>query len=119
MATVQINGEVKVSESKKVVTIWEEYLASYFQDGSQKTRPAKRKWTIWFNTPIAIENGDFLEVRGELSTRMGTYEKDGEIKNAVEHSINNPEIVQLKQIPQDKPKNVDLDDLAKYGHAPF
>jgi hypothetical protein len=117
MASVIINGEVKVSESRKSVTLWEDFIVEY-KDGNKFER--KRKWTIWFDQQTSLETGDWVEIKGELSTKVETYEKDGETKTAVGHTINNPALLQLKpnsDAPATKPR--DLDDEAKYGTAPF
>ena len=118
MAKVIISGEAKVSESRKSLTIWEDYIAEY-ADGNKYER--KRMWTVWFQQPIqTIETGDWVELKGELSTKLETYEKDGEEKTAVGHTINHPVILQhkAKEAPVEaKPR--DLDDEAKYGGMPF
>ncbi len=117
MAQVIINGEAKVSDSRTSVTIWEEFVVEY-KDGNKFER--KRKWQVWFNAPVSFETGDWVEIKGDLSTKLETYEKDGETKTAVGHTINNPLIISLKQKNgfADAPRE-DLDDLAKYGNAPF
>jgi hypothetical protein len=116
MAAVIVSGEAKVSESRKSLTIWEDFIVEY-KDGNKFER--KRKWTVWFNQAIqSIETGDWVEIKGELSTKLEAYEKDGETKSAVGHTINNPLILQHKQkqaAPDTKIR--DLDDEAKY--APF
>jgi len=117
MATVIISGEAKVSESRKSLTVWEEFIVEY-KDGNKFER--KRKWQVWFNGFIdSIESGDWVEIKGELGTKLETYEKDGETKTAVGHAINDPQILQVKPKTQPKDKAVDADDLAKYGNAPF
>lgn len=116
MAQVIINGEAKVSESRTSVTIWEDFVVEY-KDGNKFER--KRKWTVWFNSQVSFETGDWVEIKGELSTKIETYEKDGETKSAVGHTINNPTMLQVKQKDGSSSKPADLDDLAKYGNAPF
>ena len=116
MARVFISGDAKVSDSRTSAIIWEDFIVEY-KDGNKFER--KRKWTIWFNSPIsAFDSGDWVELSGELGTKLETYEKDGETKTAVSHAINNPEVIQvkLKEVPKvAKPR--DPDDEAKY--APF
>jgi hypothetical protein len=115
MAKVTISGEAKISDSGTAVTIWEDFIVEY-KDGNKFER--KRKWVIWFNSQVtAFETGDWVEVSGELGTKLETYDKDGETKSAVGHSINEPRVLQVK--PKTATKTVDLDDLAKYGNAPF
>lgn len=116
MATVQVHGTAKVSESKRTVSIWEEFTVTY-KDGNSFER--KRKWTVWFNNEVSFNTGDWIEVKGELSTKTGSYEKDGETVQTVEHSINEPKLLQVSAKTQEKVPTVDLDDLAKYGNAPF
>lgn len=111
MAAVTISGDVKVSESRKVLTIWEQYTAEYLVQGVPKVREAKRKWTVWFNVPGTINDGDWVELRGELGTKIGSYEKDGETKQAVEHSINAPTIIAHKA--KEQPLVRDVDDEAR------
>jgi hypothetical protein len=116
MATVIISGEAKVSESRKSLTIWEDFVVEY-KDGNKFER--KRKWQVWFNGITDINTGDWVEVKGELGTKLEAYEKDGETKSAVGHSINDPIVLQVKAKQEPKTAAVDLDDLAKYGNAPF
>jgi hypothetical protein len=116
MATVQIHGTAKVSESKRTVTIWEEFTVTY-KDGNTFER--KRKWSIWFPNEVSFNDGDWIEVKGELGTKTGSYEKDGETIHTVEHSINEPKLLQVSAKTQAKEPTVDVDDLAKYGSAPF
>lgn len=118
MATTRVNGDVKVSESGKALTLWETYTYEYLENGVPKLREAKRKWTIWFTKPVeGILSGDWVEIEGQLGTKVGAWEKDGETKSVVDHIINAPSILAHKAVAQSKP--VDLDDAAKYGNAPF
>ena len=116
MAKVIISGEAKVSESRKSLTVWEDFIVEY-ADGNKFER--KRKWQVWFNGLTDINSGDWVEIKGELGTKLETYEKDGETKTAVGHSINDPQVLQVKTKEQPSTASVDLDDLAKYGNAPF
>jgi hypothetical protein len=116
MAVVIISGEAKVSESRRSLTIWEDFVVEY-KDGNKFER--KRKWQVWFNGVTDINTGDWVEVKGELGTKLEAYEKDGETKSAVGHSINDPQVLQVKAKQEPKQAAVDPDDLAKYGNAPF
>jgi hypothetical protein len=116
MAKVTISGDAKVSDSRTSVTIWEDFIVEY-KDGNKFER--KRKWTVWFNqAQQTIETGDWVEISGELGTKLETYEKDGETKTAVAHSINDPHVIQVKS-KEPVTKVRDLDDEAKYGGMPF
>ena len=88
-----------------------------YKDGNKFER--KRKWQVWFNGLTDINTGDWVELKGELGTKLEAYEKDGEAKSAVGHSINDPQVLQVKPKSVAKEAAVDLDDLAKYGNAPF
>ena len=114
MALVIISGEAKVSESRRSLTVWEDFVVEY-ADGNKFER--KRKWQVWFNGITDINSGDWVEIRGELGTKLETYEKDGETKSAVGHSINDPEVLRVRAKAEQKPR--DLDDEAKYGGMPF
>ena len=129
MASVTIHGEVKLSESRTKVLLWEISSVTY-ADGNTYER--KTPWTIWFSAPVSFETGDWIEVKGQLSTSIkktkneddtitiGTWTaKDGTIFQTIEHTINDPMILQLRPATTPKEAAVDLDDLGKYGNAPF
>jgi hypothetical protein len=116
MATVIVSGDVKVSESRKQVILWETYDYSYKAEHGFVKKEAKRKWVIWFEGSHAIESGDWVEIEGSFSSRIGSWEKDGETKSVVDHVINEP-VIRVHN-PAIKTK-IDLDDQAKYGNMPF
>jgi len=129
MAVVTIHGEVKLSESRTKVLLWEINSVTY-ADGNTYER--KTPWTIWFSAPVSFETGDWIEVKGQLSTAIkktknedGTFTigtwtgKDGTTWQTIEHTINDPMILQLRPATTPKEAATDLDDLAKYGNAPF
>lgn len=49
------------------------------------------RWTVWADMPVA--SGDRLAVKGHLTARLGSYEKDGEKRHKVERSVNGAELV--------------------------
>lgn len=129
MASVTIHGEVKLNESKTKATLWEITSVTY-ADGNTYER--KTPWTVWFNAPVSFESGDWIEVKGQLSTAIkktknedGTFTigtwtaKDGTIFQTIEHVINEPALLQVRPATAPKQASVDADDLAKYGNAPF
>jgi hypothetical protein len=116
MAKVIVSGDVKVSESGKQVTLWEVYDYTFKGEHGFVTKEARRKWVIWFEFESPLRSGDWVELEGQFSSKIGFWVKDGETKNVVDHVINDPRILQHKPMPQDKP--VDVDDQAKYG-LPF
>jgi hypothetical protein len=129
MAIVIIHGEVKLNDSKTKASIWEVVPVTY-ADGNTYER--KTLWDIWFSAPVSFETGDWIEVKGQLSTgikktknedgsvTIGTWtSKDGAIFQKIEHIINEPTLLQVKAKAAPKEAALDLDDLAKYGNAPF
>lgn len=48
----------------------------------------KRLWTMWMDVAQPFGKGDVIEFTGELGTKNGSYEKDGEKFPTVEHSLN-------------------------------
>ena len=116
MAKVTVSGDVKVSESGKQITLWESYDYTFKSESGYVTREGKRKWVIWFEFENPLRTGDWAEIEGTFSSKVGSWEKDGESKAVVDHVINEPVIRAHK--PSEKAREVDQDDLAKYG-APF
>lgn len=89
VTTVQIivskvaeQGEYK----NRVITGWETF--QIIVKGEPVTK--KRLWTMWLEYPADIIKADVVEFTGELGTKAGTYEKDGNTYNTVEHSLNKP-----------------------------
>lgn len=117
MAKVQINGTISVSEMyPRLVTLWEQYDYEYKGEPKQ----GKRKWSVWFITDAhGLATGDWVELNGSLSTKAVEWNTPGgDVKNLVDHIVNNPELINHKpKAPAEKPR--DLDDEAKYGGMPF
>jgi hypothetical protein len=117
MATATVNGKITVSETTpRLVTLWEQY--TYEFQGT--TKEGKRKWSLWFQTDAHnLKTGDWLEARGQLSTKAVEWTTpEGNVKNLVDHIINEPTIV-THNPGEVAPKPRDLDDEAKYGGMPF
>jgi hypothetical protein len=85
MAKTKLSGIVSSVAKNRIVNLWETFDVN--------GRQAYRKWTIWFDIANDIEKGDFIEVEGDLGTKIGSYEKDGETKQTVECSINSPSLL--------------------------
>lgn len=85
MAKVKLSGIVNSVAKNRIVNIWETF--------DIQGRQVYRKWTIWFEIENDIAKGDFIEVEGDLGTKVGSYEKDGETKQTIEHSINQPTLI--------------------------
>lgn len=88
MAKVTVAGIVNGVAKERIISLWETFDVN--------GREVYRKWTIWADIPWNVAKGDWLEVSGDLGSKMGTYEKNGETKTVVEHSINNPQLVTHK-----------------------
>lgn len=91
MAQITIGGEVNsIGWEGKRISIWENIHAN--------GKDYSRLWTAWFATSVAdqLQEQDFAEITGELSTKIGEYtNKQGEQKVVVEHHLQN---AQLKRV---------------------
>ena len=85
MALITIGGEVSsIGWEGKRVSLWENIHANG-KDNS-------RLWTAWYSESQAfnLQEEDFAEITGELSTKIGEYtNKQGEKKVVVEHHLQN------------------------------
>ena len=91
MPQIQIAGDVNMIRWEgKRVSIWENVQLPNGKEGS-------RLWTCWFSGATDLQENDWAEIRGELSTKIGQYTtKAGEEKTVVEHHIQDAELVQKK-----------------------
>jgi hypothetical protein len=85
MALITIGGEVSsIGWEGKRVSLWENIHAN--------GKDYSRLWTAWFSESQAfnLQEEDFAEITGELSTKIGEYtNKQGEKKVVVEHHLQN------------------------------
>jgi len=85
MALITIGGEVSsIGWEGKRVSLWENIHAN--------GKDYSRLWTAWFSESQAfnLQEEDFAEITGELSTKIGEYtNKAGEKKIVVEHHLQN------------------------------
>ncbi|MGI9142652.1 MAG: hypothetical protein ACR2IJ_05630 [Fluviibacter sp.] len=85
MALITIGGQVNsIGWEGKRISVWEN-IHSNGKDYS-------RLWTAWFSESQAaqLQEEDFAEITGELSTKIGEYtNKAGEQKVVVEHHLQN------------------------------
>ena len=94
MPVIKVNGTVSsvVDGQYQIVKFWETY--------DFKGQERHRIWTAWFsnNLPAGLQEGDWIELEGTLSTKVSTYTpKDAtEAKAIVEHSLNEVSVTQLK-----------------------
>jgi hypothetical protein len=89
MAKVNVAGIVAGVHKERIISLWETFDVN--------GREVYRKWTIWADIPWNVAKDDWLEVTGDLGSKMGTYEKNGETKTVVEHSINSPQLITHKR----------------------
>ena len=80
VASVAQNGDYR----GRVINGWETY--SITLKGEQVTK--KRQWTIWLDVASDLAKDDVVEFTGELGTKNGKFEKDGQEIAVVEHFIN-------------------------------
>ena len=101
MAKVQVQIVVsKVAENGdykgRVISGWETFVINV--KGEQITK--KRQWTMWLELPSPIIKDDVVTFVGELGTKAGSFEKDGNTYQVVEHSLNHPTYtVDVKAVP--------------------
>lgn len=85
MALITIGGQVNsIGWEGKRVSVWENIHAN--------GKDYSRLWTAWFSESQAsqLQEEDFAEITGELSTKIGEYtNKAGEQKVVVEHHLQN------------------------------
>ncbi len=91
MAQITIGGEVNsIGWEGRRISVWENIHAN--------GKDYSRLWTAWFSESQAmnLQEQDFVEITGELSTKIGEYtNKQGEQKIVVEHHLQN---AQLKKV---------------------
>ncbi|NCA07829.1 MAG: hypothetical protein EBS85_03770 [Micrococcales bacterium] len=82
VSAVSQNGDYK----GRVINGWETFQIKI--KGEPVTK--KRQWTMWLELPSNLAKDDVVEFTGELGTKAGTFDKDGQTFQTVEHSINEP-----------------------------
>lgn len=84
MAQVKVVIEVSaLSQDHGYIKGWETF--------DFKGEPRNRLWTVWTRDIANVNEGDVLNVTGDLSTKTNTYlpKNAAEPKTIVEHSLNN------------------------------
>jgi hypothetical protein len=85
MALITIGGQVNsIGWEGRRISVWENIHAN--------GKDYSRLWTAWFAESQAfnLQEEDFAEITGELSTKIGEYtNKQGEQKVVVEHHLQN------------------------------
>lgn len=85
MPIIQVSGQVASSiatqTGKGLVKVWEK--------SNFKGLDKYILWTCWFDVPqLHLGEHDTVQIDGRLSTKIGSYEKNGETKQVVEHHLN-------------------------------
>ncbi len=85
MPIIQVSGQVASSiatqTGKGLVKVWEKT--------NFKGLDKYILWTCWFDVPqLHLGEHDTVQIDGRLSTKIGSYEKNGETKQVVEHHLN-------------------------------
>lgn len=92
MPQIQVAGNVHlIGWEGKRVSVWENFNVN--------GKEFSRLWTCWFSDSQAftVQEQDWIEVHGELSTKIGEYtNKQGEKKQVVEHHLQNAVIQQVR-----------------------
>lgn len=113
MAKVTITGIIKNNSKGNGFSVLEDYTVII---GDTKN-VWQRRWQVWAKDQLGLIDDERVTIEGELGTKIDEYQnRNGDMKQAVSHSINNP--VLLERLGSTK-KVVDEDDLRKYGNAPF
>ncbi len=68
---------------------WEGKRVSLWENVHSNGKDYSRLWTCWFDSPQLAQEEDWIEVTGELSTKIGEYTPKGstETKRVVEHHV--------------------------------
>jgi hypothetical protein len=67
-------------------------LVESFQSKAGET--INKRYTVWLSQPTTFEVGDTLQVEGLYSSEIDNWtNKDGEAKQSIKVSINNPKVV--------------------------
>ena len=80
VSSVAQNGDYR----GRVINGWESYTIKV--KGEQVNK--KRQWTMWLDLPSNIQKDDIVTFVGELGTKNGSFEKDGQTVPVVEHFLN-------------------------------
>lgn len=125
MAIITVSGDIKTGANPRRVTLWETYTVEQ-ANGSVKEN--RRPFTVWFQDVHPLADGDWVELRGEFSSKISETKSqdgtsvintwtraDGTVMQNIDLIINKPELLAR----QNNARTVDQDDAAKYGNTPF
>lgn len=93
MPLITVTGQASQISNDKyhIVKFWERYEV--------KGDARNRLWTAWLDADLGIDEGDEIEVTGDLSTKVENYiPKDAtENRSIVGHALNNCTVKVLKK----------------------
>jgi hypothetical protein len=115
MPQITITGDVNlIGWEGRRISVWENY------DVPGYTKPFSRLWTCWFDFSQAehLQEGDWIELTGELSTKIGKYfPKDSDVeKTVVEHHLQTAQLVQARSKTQ---QGATMAQVSGFENAPF
>lgn len=113
VSSVAENGDYK----GRVVKGWESFTINIKGVPTDK----KRQWTMWLDAASSIVKDDVVTFTGDLGTKAGSFEKDGQTYQVVEHSLNNVTFtVNTHAVPLSNTSAADVwNNSAPTGNAPF
>jgi hypothetical protein len=115
VANTRVWSDPNTGSNFQVVTCWENYT-------NHRGESKNRKWTLWLEgAALDLGEGDTLDAKGDLGTKVDTWHKDGEDKSVVAHSLHAPTISNhnTSQRRGGTIAGVDQDDVLKYGHPTY
>jgi len=80
--------ELRNAEVTRIIEGYGVVVTESYKDKNGETR--KAYFTVW--TKERFDLGESLNVKGILSVRLNSYEKNGRMESNAEASINNPKI---------------------------
>lgn len=80
--------ELREAEVTRLINGYGAVVAEAYKDKSGETR--KSYYTIW--TKDSLQVGDLLNIKGVLSVKLDSYEKNGQQEFKAVANINNPKI---------------------------
>lgn len=80
--------ELREAEVTRLINGYGAVVAEAYKDKLGETR--KSYYTIWTKDPLQV--GDLLNIKGVLSVKLDSYEKNGQQEFKAVANINNPKI---------------------------
>lgn len=100
---------------------WEGKRISVWENVHSNGKEYSRLWTCWFDSPQDLQEQDFAEITGELSTKIGEYTPKGstEKRQVIEHHVQNA-VLKNKVSKEQQNANQSANDFAsQFDNVPF